>query len=52
MPGTDAPYVDRAREVRAGEKLDSSRLTAYLADVLPDLTGPLTILQFFGYKAY
>jgi len=46
VPGTDAPYLDHAREVRSGEEIDAVRLEAHVADVLPDLAGPLTILQF------
>ncbi len=46
MRGGDAPYVDRAKEVRQGEELDAARLEAYIAETLPDLAGPATILQF------
>jgi len=40
--------IDRARDTRKGEELDTSKVEAFLRDTLPDLTGALTIRQFPG----
>jgi len=39
-------FVDAARPVREGEALDEAKLKDYLKEVLPDLTGPLSVQQF------
>ena len=45
--------MDRAVPIRAEERFDEGRVTAYLREVLPDLVGdsPITFLQFPGGKA-
>ena len=44
--GDYAALVDRPRTVRAGEEIDAKALDAFLAQVLPELTGELTVEQF------
>ena len=44
--GDYAALVDRPRTVRAGEEIDAQALDAFLAQVLPELTGELTVEQF------
>jgi len=41
-------FIDRARDIREGEELDVSRLTAYLKSHVPELSGisALTLKQF------
>jgi len=41
-------FFDTSTTVRTGEELDAARLSAYLAERLPDVSGPLTIEQFPG----
>lgn len=43
-----AAVIDEATAVREGEALDVAKLDAWLAAVLPELQGPLTVSQFPG----
>ncbi len=40
--------IDAAAAVREGEALDVAKLDAWLAEVLPELQGPLSVAQFPG----
>jgi aminoglycoside phosphotransferase (APT) family kinase protein len=40
------PEIDRAHPVRDGEALDTGRLSAYLAEHMPDASGTLEVTQF------
>lgn len=44
--GMSIGFEDRAADVRPGEELDLSRLTAFLLSHFPESSGPLTVQQF------
>ncbi len=39
-------HIDSPRDIRTGEELDTSKLDAYIKDVLPGAGGKINILQF------
>ena len=38
--------IDQARDIRPGEEFDSTAVEAFLKDTIPDLQGPMSIMQF------
>lgn len=44
-------FVDKSRQVRAGEDLDATKLETYLKEAIPGLSGAIEISQFpSGYS--
>jgi aminoglycoside phosphotransferase (APT) family kinase protein len=46
LPAEPIDILDRPGEVRAEERVDAERLGVFLRRVFPDLSGPVTLLQF------